>query len=144
MVRLSRILANQGRAPEASQWLEKALKLAPMNTSFRRSYINLLVDDSRFSEAIKQFEVLDRIEPNNPDILRDWGKLILRDLSITEPQRSIAAGKIWQRLLEARPKDPVVATQVADLFRHAQLSDQALQYYQKAIELAPDQPQFLE
>ncbi|WP_254508225.1 DUF1583 domain-containing protein [Anatilimnocola floriformis] len=144
MARLARLLARQARVPEAKNWLDKALKLAPTRKELRLAFIEQLVEDQRFTEAGQQYEQLDKLDPNNPDYLRNWGKLILRDTSRTKEARLAEAEKIWRRLLVARPKDPLIATQVADLFRHNDLQQPALELYQKAVELAPDQAQYRE
>ena len=47
-------------------------------------------------------------------------------------------------MTEAKPKDPLSASQVADLFRQAELTEEALTMYAKAIELAPDGSQYRE
>jgi len=144
MARLARTLAKQARVPEAQVWLDKALKLAPSRKELRLAFIDQLVDDQRYPEAIAQYQELDKTDPNNPDLLRDWGKLILRDTSRPKDQRKTDAEAVWRRLLVSRPKDPLIATQVADLFRHSEMGDAALELYQKAVELAPDQPQYRE
>jgi tetratricopeptide (TPR) repeat protein len=144
MARLARVLARQARVPEAQQWLDKALKLAPSRKDLRVAFIEQLVDDQRYAEAVQQYAELDKAEPNNPDYLRDWGKLTLRDSSRPKEQRQQEAERIWRRLVAARPADPLAATQVADLFRNAEMQGQALELYQKAVELAPDSPQYLE
>jgi tetratricopeptide (TPR) repeat protein len=144
MARLARLLARQARVPEAQAWLDKALKLAPSRKELRQSFIQQLVEDQRYTDAIAQYEVLDKAEPNNPDTLREWGKMILRDTTISKEERLKKAEVIWRRLLAARPKDPLIATQVADLFRHAEMVQPALDLYQKAVELAPEQAQYLE
>jgi tetratricopeptide (TPR) repeat protein len=144
MARLARILARQGRVPEAQVWLNKALKLAPTRKELRQTFIEQLVEDQRYTEAIAQYELLDKAEPNNPDILRDWGKLILRETSKPKEDRLKLAETVWRRLLISKPKDPLIATQVADLFRHSEMSAAALELYQKAVSLAPNEPQYLE
>jgi tetratricopeptide (TPR) repeat protein len=144
MARLARVLARQARVPEARDWLDKALKLAPSRKELRLAFIEQLVDDQRYPEAIEQYAALDKADPNNPDYLRDWGKLILRDTSRPKAERQTEAEKVWRQLLAARASDALIATQVADLFRHAELEAQALELYQKAVELAPGQPQYRE
>ncbi|MEX2138330.1 MAG: DUF1583 domain-containing protein [Pirellulales bacterium] len=144
MARLARVLARQARVPEAQQWLEKALKLAPSRKDLRLAFIDQLVDDQRYAEAIAQYEALDKAEPHNPDHLREWGKLILRDTSRPKEARQKSAETVWRRLTAARPKDALAATQVADLFRQAEMPDQALELYAKAAELAPADPQYRE
>src|SRR4029079_11086203 len=117
MARLARVLARQARVPEAQEWLDKALKLAPSRKELRLAFIEQLVDDQRYGEAIKQYVELDKADPNNPDYLRDWGKLVLKDSSRPKENRQAEAEKIWRRLIAARPTDALIATQVADLFR---------------------------
>lgn len=144
MARLARNLASQGRVPEAQTWLSKALKLAPSRKELRLAFIEQLVMDQKFDKAIEQFEALNKADPNNPDYLRDWGRMILRDKSRPEAERKPAAVAVWRKLVEARPKDPVVVTQVADLLRQSELTDEALELYKKAVELAPNAPQYRE
>ncbi|MDB5386665.1 MAG: tetratricopeptide repeat protein, partial [Planctomycetaceae bacterium] len=144
MARLARILAQQGRVPEAQVWLDKALKLAPTRRELRQTFIEQLVEDHRYSEAVAQYELLDKSEPNNPDLLREWGKLLLRDQKVPLSDRMQAAEKVWRRMLAARPQDPLIAIQVADLFRNSEMHEAALQLYQQAVKLAPEQTQYLE
>ena len=87
---------------------------------------------------------MDKADPNNPDTLRDWGKLIMRDVSKSEAERRVAASAIWKRLLDKKPKDPVVASQTADLMRTAGAVDDSIALYKKAIESAPDAAQYRE
>ncbi len=144
MARLARTLAQQGRGPESQGWLDKSIKLAPKRKELRLALIEQYVYEQKFPEALAQYEALVTNDPNNPDYIREWGKLILKDKSKPEAERKQAAATVWRRLIEAKPKDPVVHTQVADLFRQAELTEEAVAYYKKAIELAPDAPQYYE
>ena len=144
LVRLARTLQNLGRTADARTWYDKAVKLAPSRRDLRLALISQLEIDKKYDEASAQYEALDRSDPNNPDTLRDWGALRLRDTSKPEDQRKQAAAAVWGKMLENRPKDPVTTTQVADLFRQAGLVDEALGLYRKAIELAPENPQYHE
>src|SRR5262249_57155320 len=119
MGRLARTLATQGRLPESRTWLEKALDKAPKRRELRQALIAHLALEQKYAEAAAQYEAMDKADPGNPDTLREWGRLLLRDTSRPEPQRKQAALAVWQRLLEKRPKDPVVTAQVADLVRGA-------------------------
>jgi tetratricopeptide (TPR) repeat protein len=144
LVRLGRSLAAQGRIAEARTWYEKAVKLAPTRRELRLALIGQLVQDQKFADAAGQYEAMDKAEPNNPDTLRDWGGMLLRDKAKPEAERKAAAAAVWRRLLDARPKDPVTAAQVADLFRQADMSDDAIALYRKAIDLAPADAQYRE
>ena len=115
LVRLGRTLAGMGRAAEAHPWYEKAVKLAPTRRDLRLALISQLASDQKFAEAAAQYEALDQAEPNNPDTLRDWGALVLRDTTKPAPERKAAAAAIWRKMLVAKPNDPVTTAQVADL-----------------------------
>ena len=142
--RLSRLLAGMGRGPEAQAWLEKGLKLAPKKKELRNALIGQLMYEQKYAEAIAQYEQLDKHEPNNPDTLRDWGRVILKDTARDEATRKKDAAAVWRRLTTAKPKDPLIASQVGELFRQAEMTDEALELYQKAISLAPEQAQYRE
>ena len=94
-------------SPRRSRWYEKAIKLAPGRRDLRLALIGQLAQDQKYAEAAAQYEALDRAEPNNPDTLRDWGALVLRDTSKPEAERKAAAAAIWRKLLETKPKDAV-------------------------------------
>ena len=115
LVRLGRTLAAMGRAAEAQTWFDKAVKLAPSRRDLRLALISQLVQDQKFAEAAKEYQALDQAEPNNPDTLRDWGTLVLRDTTKTQPERKAGAAQVWRKMLDAKPNDPVTTAQVADL-----------------------------
>ncbi|MBI3862541.1 MAG: tetratricopeptide repeat protein, partial [Planctomycetia bacterium] len=98
----------------------------------------------QYGKGIEQYELLAKNDPNNPDLLREWGRLILKDTSRSEADRKQAAGAVWRKLVIARPQDSLTATQVADLFRQSELADEALELYRKAVELSPESPQYRE
>ncbi|WP_422927331.1 tetratricopeptide repeat protein [Singulisphaera sp. PoT] len=144
IARLGRLLALQGRSAEAREWLEKAVKLAPTRRELRIALIDQLAKQGLIAEASSQYEALAEREPGNPDTLRDWGRLLLKDSSRPEPDRKAAAAKVWRRMADARKDDAVTVAQVAELFRQADMVDQALELYRKAIALAPESPQYRE
>ena len=80
-----------GQGPQAGSCRRKEL---------RQAFIEQLVDDQRFAEAISQYELLDKADPNNPDYLRDWGKLVLRDTRARRPtgrrRRKRSGGGCWR------------------------------------------------
>ena len=144
IARLARFLASSARVTEASQWMEKALKMAPKRTDLRKSFINQLVNDQRYAEASKQYALLVESAPGNPDFLRDWGKLVMKDRRVDKSKRREQAVKIWSRIVDVRPNDAITNAQVADLYRQSGLEGEAIQRYQKSIELAPGEAQYRE
>ena len=73
--------------PEARDWLNKALALAPSRKDLRSALIGHLVAERNHPEAIRQYELLAKDDPLNPDLLRAWGELILKDASKPEAER---------------------------------------------------------
>jgi tetratricopeptide (TPR) repeat protein len=144
LARLGRTLSQQGRAAEARPWLEKAVKLAPRRRDLRLALIEQLAREKKVAEAEVQYESLSQSEPNNPDVIREWGRLVLNDPARAEAKRKQDAAAIWKRLLNGREKDPVAYAQLADLYRQAALIEPALEQYRKAVELASDAPQYRE
>lgn len=144
MARLSRLLAKQARVPEAREWLDKALKIAPSRKELRLAFISQLVEDHRYADAIEQYKLLDQNDPNNPDYLREWGRLVMRDGSRPIEEKRKDAAAIWKKLLMSRATDPLATVQVADLLRNAGLTEEALPLYEKAVSLAPTAPQYRE
>ncbi len=144
MSRLARFLAGAARVPEALEWLEKALNLAPSRADLRKTYIDLLAGEQRFDQASKQYAELLKAAPTNPDYLRDWGKMVMRNREIPEAQRRDEAFAIWNRMIDPSTKDAVAVSQVADLCRQNQLPERAEELYRRAVELAPNDPQYRE
>ncbi|MBL8850714.1 MAG: tetratricopeptide repeat protein, partial [Planctomycetaceae bacterium] len=144
MARLASFLANAARVPEAMEWMDKALKLAPSRVELRRAFIRQLVDDQRYTEAIQQYALLSAAAPGNVDVLREWGRTVLKDPSLTEEARRTEATRIWNLIVAAQPDDALTVAQVADLFRQAKFNDEAIALYEKAVALAPDDPHYRE
>ncbi len=144
IARLAKHLTAAGRVPEATEWLERALKQAPTRVQLRRAFIDQLVDRQDYTSANQQYRLLAEASPGNSDVLRDWGRLVLKDKSLSPAQRKAEATRIWKLMLDSRRDDAVTVAQVADLFRHAELNDEALSLYQQAVQLAPGDPQYRE
>ena len=144
MARLGRTLANQNRVADARKWFNQAVMLAPSRRELRLALIEQLTQERNYAEAASQYEALAKLEPNNPDVVRDWGRMLLRDGSKPEPDRKKAAAAVWKRLAPDDAKDAVTIAQTADLYRQASLSDEAIALYQRAIKLAPEASQYRE
>jgi tetratricopeptide (TPR) repeat protein len=109
LARLAHLLVLQGRSADARARLELAVKRAPGRADFRHELIRLLVAANDVPAAIRQYEELDRLQKDNREVLREWGKLLLRDPSKPEEERKAAAARVWRRIAASRPKDPQAA-----------------------------------
>ena len=142
--RLVKQLLGSGRSIDAQKWLQRSLKTAPSNKELRMALIGILLSDFKFHEAANHYQELDRHDPNNPDTLKDWGQALLKDKSMDLAHRHQQAAIVWKRLIASRPHDAHTASQVAELFRRAEMIDDAIEQYKRAIDLAPDAAQYRE
>lgn len=143
-LRLGRSLAKAGRLNEAVEVLQKTTQLAPLNADARSTLVDVLMKSGDAKSAAEQLELLIEQDPANPDLLVRLGNTWLADRTREEAQRRAAAAEAWQKLADTRREDAVVTTQVADLMRGIERTDDALALYRHAIELSPEQPQYRE
>ena len=125
-------------------WMKKAIEQAPSRIDLRRLFIDQLLADQQIAAAIEQYRQLSELDPKNNDILREWGKLVLRDPSRTSDESKAEASTIWQRILSSRSEEALTHIQVADLFQFAQMPAEAQKLFERAIELEPDEAQYRE
>ena len=119
MESLATALAKLGRAQEAVKQYEAALKVAPSRHKIRISLIGELVRQNNLKDAIPHAEELVKRQPGDTDSIRRLGQLILDH---GKPDRQSAEKKAletWQKLADARPKDPLAVVQVAEMCRQA-------------------------
>lgn len=144
MIRLAKFLTQASRVAESNQWMTQAIERAPSRLEIRRSFIEQLLSDQQISAAIEQYRQLSKLDPSNMDILREWGKLVLRDTSGSIEENKKEAARIWNKMLESRTDDALLHIQIADLFVSAQMTDEAEKLFERAIQLAPDETQYRE
>ncbi|MDR1383983.1 MAG: tetratricopeptide repeat protein [Planctomycetaceae bacterium] len=142
--RLATAMVRLGRTADAKELLIKTLEKSPSNAALRLALIDLYVNDREFDEADKQYAVIDKNEPNNPDTISQWGLVALENHKLPASERKAAAAKIWLRLVNARPNDTATIIMVADLMTGGKINDEAEKLYQKAVELAPNDPSYRE
>ena len=142
--RLSRILVTAGRLNEAKTLLQTCVDRAPDDVEVRLTLIDVLVRQNDVAAAGKQFELLAKNDPDNPDHLIRWGQVLLEDVDTPLEKRRDAAVDVWSRLADARGGDAVTLSQIADRMRDIDRSDEAIELYKKAIDVDPDAPQYRE
>ncbi len=144
MARLGRTLSLQNRTADAAELYRRAIALAPSNVALRESLIEQLVRDDRLADAIAQYEQMAQFDAGNRDHIEDRGQLYLsrKDMPLAERQAKAAA--IWERLIIDRTDDSAALSRLAELMRRAELTDRAIELYRKAIDKAPNEPQYRE
>ncbi len=143
-LRLGRVLVQSRQHDAAIVLFRATIKQAPSHLPTRKALIDVLVLARRFSDAAAEHAAIDKLVPNDPDNVRAWGHAVLRDSQMAEDSRRQLAADIWRRLLLAKPNDPLLQTQVAELLGSAELPQEALKLYERAVVLAPNEPQYRE
>ena len=144
MMRIGRQLSIQRRGAEAQALFRQAIERAPSKAEARQLLVDALVSENKFPEAAKEMSLMVDLEPDNIDRLVRWGELIMSDEAIEVTERRKQASLVWQRMLTKRANDAVTVSRVADLVRGAELPDEAIELYRKAISLADAEPQYRE
>ncbi len=144
MVRLARSLAGQFRYDEARRWYRTAIEKAPSRVDLRKAMIEQWLREDNVTAAIDEYQRLAELDPANTDHLEAWGLLCLKRNDQPLDQRKAAAKAVWMRLLQDFESDATRHLRVADLLRRAELLDDALAYYQKAVELSNGDPPAVE
>ena len=144
MMRIGRLLSIAHNSAAAKEWFARAIERAPSAVEPRLALIEALERDGNNSAAAGAMQTLCELKPDNPDYLVRWGELLLSDFSRPEASRAAAAADVWRKLLVKNNTNPVMLARVADLMRSANLSDEALQLYRRAVELSENEPQYRE
>ncbi len=142
--RFARHLSAKQDHAAARKWLQKAIAKAPSNVKLREDLIREFTAEKNFTAAADQYEQLTNLDSGNGRHLERWGRLVLRNESRPIAERRVAAAKIWRRLLKQNADDPAHVSRVADLFRSAGMVQETIELLARAIEIAPQQPQFVE
>ena len=95
---LSRTLFLQDKQNEGLAVLERAISKEPNNFELRLAYAKLLIEAQQIDNSLKQFEILDDKNPNNPDIIHALGILSM------ELERYRAANDYFDQLLRLDQK----------------------------------------
>jgi len=91
---LSNILYSQGNAADAEQMLEEALANDPENRLLLTAYARMLMQSAKLQQGYEQFQKIEQLMPDDPDVLYTLGVLSI------ELQRLTDARDYLQRLIE--------------------------------------------
>lgn len=95
---LSRTLFLQDKQDEGLDVLDRALAKEPDNFELRLTYAKMLIEAQQIDDSLKQFEILNDKNPDNPDIIHALGVLSM------ELERYRAATNHFDRLLRLGQK----------------------------------------
>ncbi|MDR1483979.1 MAG: tetratricopeptide repeat protein [Planctomycetaceae bacterium] len=141
ILQLVNVLIKLDRKKEAQELLEFSVTKIPNDILLRRALADFFVAKNQFDKAIEQYQKIDAMKPTDFEYLITWGELVMKT---DKPDKHNEAVKIWSRLIELLPDDPMAAIRVAEIAARFDIVDAAEKYYKLAAELRPDDAAFRE
>ncbi len=121
-----------GRHDEAIEAFKQTIKLNPNNTDAYCNLGTIYRDLGRRDEAIEAFKQMIRINPNDADAYYSLG-ITYKDLD-----RHNEAIQVFKEVIRIKPNNAIVHATLASLYAKSGDFDKAIEYQEKAIELADD------
>lgn len=128
---LADIGSRLGIMEDADFLLESALEFEPDNVQVRIDYIQILRKRQKFSEALKQAEILYQRDPENA---------VFQSLFAAESMQTgnyERALDLFEKVLQQLPNDPVTLTSKGHALKTFGRHDEAVRSYQQAFESDP-------
>lgn len=116
---------------DAEALLRRAISIAP---DFHQALGNLgriLVDNSKFGEAVEVYERLLELKPNDHDAWAGYGRALAQSGRVKDAEEA------YRKSLEINPKAPSVHMARAHMLKTLGSQEEALKAYRKSIEYNP-------
>lgn len=128
---LADIGSRLGILEDADFLLESALEFEPDNIQVRIDYIQILRKRQKFSEALKQSEILYQRDPENAVF---QSLFAVESMQTGDYDRALA---LFEKILQQLPNDPVTLTSKGHALKTFGRHDEAVRSYQKAFQSDP-------
>ena len=163
---LATLLLTSGREKEGLHHLQEVLRIDPKSAEAAYNIGNALSDIGRMRESIEYFKMAIRVSPEKADYHNNLGYALVQTGSPEQAIRHFEKAKLFgatdpmvdrnivnaHRLqkdfarrkaklderLQNNPGDPVLTADKGDIYRDINNLDQAIVYYRKSLESAPD------
>jgi tetratricopeptide (TPR) repeat protein len=133
-----------GQAAEAIDRYEEVLKRAGSRRDARLALAGLYLDQGRHTDAAGELRKAADSSPEDAALWEQLGTVLFDDLTRPETERREQARQAWLKIASERPADPLRAVRAAEVFRARQFDDDALEHYERAVRLAPENTVYYE
>ncbi len=136
-VNLGTALLQKGRVDEAIGHFQKALDLDANSVDAHYGLGNAFSQEEKMAEAIDQYQKALQIKPANPEVLNNlaWLLAVCPDRSMRNGQKAVELARQANDLTGGA--NPIILHTLAAASAEVGRFDDAVQYVQKAIEVAP-------
>jgi tetratricopeptide (TPR) repeat protein len=129
-----------GRVEAAIAAYRRSIELDP-RSAYAYNNLGVLYDKGgEYDLAVEMYEQALRIEPNNPGTQKNLENARQNKRTVQEREAQTAAGL---KQVEARPKDPKAAYEMARIYAVQGRASQAIEWLTKALELGFDDLEFM-
>ena len=143
-VTLAGLYAVTGKSRLALDRYGQVLQRSPTHVAAREALARLHMRVGRAADAAAEYEKLAAADPSNVEALVKMGDAWMWAWSRPPMERRQLAEAAWRRIATSSPKDPRRWVKAAEVFRWHLMVQIAIEHYQKAIDLAPDVPDYHE
>lgn len=118
-------LISTGKKAQGVEFLANALAQSPDNLTLRNAYARTLVELNETEQALTQYEILNRKQPDNPDTLYALGILSL------QADRLDSAAVYLKQLVEKRQRRNEASYYLGVIAEEQKQTDRALDWYSR-------------
>ncbi|HUI06666.1 MAG TPA: tetratricopeptide repeat protein [Verrucomicrobiae bacterium] len=128
---LVQALLNQGRIDDALRSAQRAVQMVPSAETYRNLGVALM-RANRIQEAVTQFDLALRFDPDLADVHYNLGLAFMR---LGRPQ---AAAAHWEQVLRLEPDAVEARVNLGNVLLGLGNVPEAIEHYQRALQLRPD------
>jgi tetratricopeptide (TPR) repeat protein len=134
---LARLALQQNRLEPAAEWIGSALKIDPNFLAAKMLHVDLLFAQRNLSQAMSELDALSLQNPKNAEVQFKYASALHQSGKLAE------ALNVYRKVTDIAPNNALAWNNLAaislDLGRNP---TDAVKYAEKAVALAPDEPQF--
>ncbi|MFN8457952.1 MAG: tetratricopeptide repeat protein [Anaerolineae bacterium] len=137
-LRLGTQALQRGETDKAVRFLERAYQLDSKNPDAALNLGGAYILSKKFSRAVAVLELLSQQEPHNPMVWTNLGAAYLGNPILAKDEDQLRAIAAFEQALELNPIAPNVAYNLGLVYLDRQEHDQALRWFERAIQTNPN------
>lgn len=130
-------LLHQGKAAQATPFLEKAHDLQPQAVDVGINLAGAYILTKKFKRAVMILEPISEENPNHPMIWTNLGAAYLGNPVLANDEEQLRSIAAFERALAFDPVSPSVAYNIGLIYRDRREYEKAIEWFQKAVQHNP-------
>lgn len=129
---------HRGEIDKAARFLERAYQLDPEHPDAALNLSGAYILSKKFSGAVAVLEPLSTREPHNPMVWTNLGAAYLGNPVLAKSENQLQAIAAFEQALKLDPIAPHVAYNLGLIYLDRQEHDQALRWFERAVQANPN------